>query len=46
MKNRTIFAVILVPIMILTMIGCGKKSESALNERMGENEEVCPFENI
>lgn len=27
MKNGKLFAVILVPIMILTMIGCGKKSE-------------------
>ena len=40
MKNRTIFAVILVPIMILTMIGCGKKSESALNDSVSEEQDV------
>ena len=40
MKNRTLFAVILVPIMILTMIGCGKKSESALNDSVSEEQDV------
>lgn len=40
MKNRKLFAVILVVIMILTMIGCGKKSESALNDSVSEEQDV------
>ena len=40
MKNRKLFAVILVPIMILTMIGCGKKSESVLNDSVSEEQDV------
>lgn len=40
MKNRKLFAVILVPIMILTMIGCGKKSESVLDVSVSEEQDV------